>query len=131
VIPCIHEPHARLYGVEVRERLYKVPLAGGFTVTDPVASIYEEGFFTPDEIPMARTGKEMAQMVEHFVRRRDDRRPFVQRARSRVLNEHTYFHRISKLMTELGRLEAAAAAILYVQQHYPADVVGTGTAASS
>jgi Glycosyl transferases group 1 len=110
VVPCIHEPHARLYGVEVTERLFKVPLAGGFTITDPVSCIYGEGYFESDEVPMAHNGREMAKMVDHFVRNPADRLSFIDKARRRVLTEHTYFHRIAELMDHLRRPDLSATA---------------------
>ena len=115
VVPCIHEPHGRLYGVEVTERLFKVPLAGGFTITDPVNCIHDEGYFTTEEIPVASNGSEMARMVDHFVRNPEERRPFIVRARERVLAEHTYHHRIIELMIALGRLDLVAVAKEYVR----------------
>ncbi len=107
VMPCIHEPHSRLYGVEIVERIYKVPLAGGFTITDPVGGIYEEGFFTEDEVPMARNGTEMRALLEHFTRRPEERLPFIRGARERVLRQHTYFHRLAQLVSALGFGDAA------------------------
>ncbi|MBJ7596315.1 MAG: glycosyltransferase [Candidatus Dormibacteraeota bacterium] len=118
VVPCVHEPHGRIYGVEVTERLYKVPLAGGFTVTDPVSCIYDEHFFGDDEILMANDGREMAEIVKHFLHHPDERGPFIQRARDRVLAQHTYFHRIAELMTALGRSEEAQCARIYVGENF-------------
>jgi hypothetical protein len=108
VQPCIHEPHARLYGVEVTERLFKVPLSGGFTIADPVACIYDEGFFSKDELLMATSGTEMKGMVEHYVANPDERAPLIERARARVLRQHTYFHRLAQVLRELKLPEKAA-----------------------
>ena len=102
ISPAIHEPHARLYGHEITERLFKVPLAGGFTIADGVASIHEDGFFSPDEVPNAKNGHEMRELIRHFIANPGEREEFAQRARSRVLREHTYFHRLAKFLEELG-----------------------------
>lgn len=99
--PCIHEPHGRKYGVEITERLFKVPLAGGFTVSDPVAGIYD-GFFNEDEIIMAASPREMESLAEYFITNPDERVPFIERAKKRVVAEHTYFHRLGLVLKELG-----------------------------
>jgi hypothetical protein len=100
--PCIHEPHGRIYGYEATERLFKLPLSGGFTVTDPVACIHTEGYFTADEIPMASSPREMADMAEFFISHPEKREPYIEKARRRVLDEHTYFHRLGTILHELG-----------------------------
>ena len=102
VVPCIHEPHARLYGVEVTERLFKVPLAGGFTISDPVECIHREGYFSPDEILVAESPAGMQELVRHFVTDPQERLPFIARARERVFREHTYFHRLEQLSRAMG-----------------------------
>lgn len=130
VLPCIHEPHGRLYGVEMTERLFKVPLAGGFTITDPVACIRNEGYFSPDEIPMAHTGREMAGMIDHFVRNPADRLPFIENARRRVLSEHTYFHRIASLMDHLGHADLASTARDHVRTAVSNDRSAAGFSSS-
>ncbi|MHB1463786.1 MAG: CgeB family protein [Thermoleophilia bacterium] len=102
VTPCVHEPHARIYGYEVTERLFKVPLAGGFTISDPVACIHGEGYFKEDEILVAQSPEDMADKVDYFIRHPEERAPFIEKARQRVLAEHTYFHRLAALLAELG-----------------------------
>lgn len=101
-IPCVHEPHAREYGYETTERLYKISLAGGFTVSDPVRCIYSEDIFSEDEIIVARSPEDMADIAEYFIKNPEERLPYIERARKRILNEHTYFHRLGKLLKLLG-----------------------------
>lgn len=108
VQPCVHEPHARLYGVEVTERLFKVPLSGGFTIADPVACIYDEGFFATDELLVATSGTDMRRMVDHYVANPDERIPLIERARGRILRQHTYFHRLAQVLRELEMPDRAA-----------------------
>jgi len=67
-----------------------------------VAAIHEEGFFTPDEVPVARSGSEMRELVGHFVANPADRGCYIERARRRVLDHHTYFHRLATLVSLLG-----------------------------
>lgn len=97
-IPCIHEPHAREYGFETTERLYKIALCGGFTVSDPVGCIHSEDIFSEDEIIVARSSAEMENYADYFIKNPDKRLPYIERARARILNEHTYFHRLGKLL---------------------------------
>lgn len=98
VQPCIHEPHARAYGVEVTERLFKVPLAGGLTISDPVNCIHGEGYFEKDELIVASSGEEMRRLVDHFVKHPGERDQLISAARHRILTSHTYFHRLRAVL---------------------------------
>jgi hypothetical protein len=97
-VPCIHEPHSRIYGYDIVQRLFMVPLAGGFTISDPIKTIYEEDIFSPKEIIVSNSPQDMREKVEHFIRNPEKRLPYIEKARRRILEEHTYFHRVGKLL---------------------------------
>jgi len=101
-VPCIHEPHSRIHGYDIVQRLFMVPLAGGFTISDPVKTIYEENIFAEDELIVAKSPQDMRDKAEYFILNPEKRIPFIEKAKRRVLNEHTYFHRVRKLLSLLG-----------------------------
>jgi spore maturation protein CgeB len=86
----------------VNQRVFDVPAAGGFLVTDfreQLAECFDLGremvcYQEPGEIP---------EVVRFYLRRPELRRKTVRRARRRVLAEHTYRHRVAALLETLRR----------------------------
>jgi len=101
-VPCIHEPHSRLYGYDIVQRLFMVPLAGGFTISDPVRGIHGEGIFSEDEMIVADSANDMWEKAAYFISHPEARQRYTERARARVLREHTYFHRVGTMLRLLG-----------------------------
>lgn len=85
-------------------RDFDVPASGGFLLSDwlPHADeVFKPGFIgdlplgdeSAQEVFFYRTIAEMKQLVEYFLRNEDRRQACIERARQRVLLEHTYAHR--------------------------------------
>ena len=62
----------------------------------------KDDIFTNDEIVFADTAEEFHELVDHFVRYPDERLPYIRRGYKTVMNDHTYFHRVSKMLREFG-----------------------------
>jgi spore maturation protein CgeB len=62
----------------------------------------EEDVFTNDEIVFAKTPEEFHELVDHFVKYPNERIPYIKRGYQTVMNNHTYFHRVSKMLHEFG-----------------------------
>ena len=93
----IHEEYQRQYGGDCNERTFKIPLAGGFEVTDDVACIrkyFEEG----TEIVIAASPDEWLEKVVHYLRNPADREAIVDAGRRRVLSDHTYHNRAAQIL---------------------------------
>lgn len=81
----------------VNQRVFDVPACGGFLITDQrrqMDLLFEPGrevvaYASPEEIP---------ELLRHYLRRPQDRKRISQAARRRVLQEHTYDLRMSKLL---------------------------------
>lgn len=115
VCPNVSEPHSTDYNFDLVERVFKVPAAGGFLVSDHVGELRE--VFAEDEVLTARSPEEMGRLVRHFVSRPQERHDFIQRARRKVLLEHTYFDRAAQFFGALG-LEEDRAHVLSVKAEH-------------
>lgn len=81
----------------VNQRVFDVPVCGGFLLTDHRRQM--EDLFEPGrEIVCYREPEEIPELVRHYLARDDERRKIVQAARSRILGEHTYDHRLASLV---------------------------------
>lgn len=79
------------------QRVFDVPSCGGFLLTDRTASL--EDLFEPDvEVACYETVEDIAGQVEQWLEDESGRNAIVQAARKRVLAEHTYEHRLLRLM---------------------------------
>jgi spore maturation protein CgeB len=82
----------------VNQRLFDVPLAGGFLLTDPQAdatALFEEG----REVVVYRSIEEAVEMVRYFRDRPQIRAQITRAARERVLGEHLVSHRIDQILS--------------------------------
>jgi len=86
----------------VNQRVFDAPAAGGFLLTDfreQLAELFEVGkevacFGEPGEIP---------DLVRFYLRHPEVREKMTARARSRVLAEHTYRHRVAVMLDTMRR----------------------------
>lgn len=104
ICPNVSEPHSQDFGYDIIERPFKILAAGGFCISDYVQSMAED-VFTDDEIPFAKTPKEFKELVDHYLENPDERIPHMQKGQKCVLTKHTYFHRVSTMLRELGFAE--------------------------
>jgi len=105
VCPNVSEPHSTNLGWDVIERPFKVLSAGGFCVSDFV----DEGraLFTADELPMARTPAEFEELIRFYLKHPDKREQVRAAGRAKVLEHHTYHHRVAAMLTALGMSDEA------------------------
>ena len=93
----VHLPEQRRYGTELNERTFKIGLVGGFQVCDNV-SLAKEMFGTTNAMIIASTPREWHDAVDHFLHHPLDQASYRLRLQTLVWAEHTYIHRISKLL---------------------------------
>jgi hypothetical protein len=92
----VHESYQRTYG-DCNERTFKIPLCGGFEVTDDVPSI-RTFFKDGEEIVIARNEKEWFEKIDYYIRNSDQRLPIIEAGRKVVLEHHTYHQRVRQLI---------------------------------
>ena len=86
----------------VNQRLFDVPLAGGFLLTDPQADafqLFEEG----QEVVVYRSVEDAADKIRYYRARPRERASIAQKARQRVLGEHLVVHRMQHILNEVFR----------------------------
>lgn len=83
-------------------RAFEIPACGGFLLSDyrPEAeSFFEVG----TEIICFKTTTELQEYVSYFLKHPEERVQIAQRGRDRVLAEHTYVHRLKKMVDSINQ----------------------------
>ena len=81
----------------LNQRVFDVPVSGGFVLNDDQADLHE--LFPEDEIATYRTPEECADKVRFYLSNETRRNEIAAAARTHILNEHTYFHRLQTLLS--------------------------------
>lgn len=84
----------------VNQRVFDVPLSGGFLLTDRQEALLE--LFDPDETAVYDGPDDVAEKAAYYLAHPEERRRIAERARQRVLNEHTYRHRMGEMLQCIG-----------------------------
>jgi spore maturation protein CgeB len=81
----------------VNPRTLEVPACGGFQLVDRVRGL--ENFLTPGtEVAAFDNQNQLVEMIDHYLRHPEERAAIAQAGRRRVLERHTYFHRMEALL---------------------------------
>jgi spore maturation protein CgeB len=84
----------------VNQRVFDVPAAGAFVLTDSRAQM--QNLFEPGkEIVAYNDPEEIPELIDRYLAAPDERRAVIERARKRILAEHTYEHRLMALFTAM------------------------------
>ncbi|MBN2310424.1 MAG: glycosyltransferase [Candidatus Hydrogenedentes bacterium] len=84
----------------VNQRVFDCPAAGGFLLTDAQPALGEL-FDVDTEVAAYRSLDEARDLLRHYRAHPAERRAVAERARMRVLNEHTYAHRLEHIVSIL------------------------------
>jgi spore maturation protein CgeB len=93
----LHEDYQRTYGGDCNERTFKIPLCGGFEITDDVSCI-RKYFLDGEEIVIAKDKKEWFEKIDYYIRNPDRRLEIMRRGAARVLKDHTYHSRVTQMI---------------------------------
>ncbi|QLA17919.1 CgeB family protein [Desulfolutivibrio sulfoxidireducens] len=85
----------------INQRVFDVPACGGFVLTDRREQLHIA--FTPDETACYDHPDEIPSLVRHYLNHPTQRLAITTKARTRILAEHTYRHRLSTLIDVLRR----------------------------
>ncbi len=83
-------------------RVFDVPAAGGFLITDYMEGL-EEVFEIDREVVVYRTPEELREKARYYLDHPDERQEIAERARARVMREHTFAHRWQALLDILRK----------------------------
>lgn len=84
----------------VNPRTFELAAMGAFQLVDQRGLMPE--LFGPDELATFTSLDEMREKIDYFLARPDERKAFAERARARVLAEHTYEKRMEKLLAYMA-----------------------------
>lgn len=93
----IHESHQRQLGGDCNERTFKIPLCGGFEITDDVACI-RKYFKDNEEIIIAQDKNDWFEKIAYYLAHPEERRAISAAGRQRVLRDHTYHNRVNQII---------------------------------
>ncbi len=99
----IHEDYQRKFGGDCNERTFKIPLSGGFEITDNIQCI-KKYFVEGKEIIIAENKKDWFDKIDYYYRNPEKRIPIIETGMARVLKEHTYHNRVEQLINLLEGL---------------------------
>jgi hypothetical protein len=117
VCPNISEPHSQDFGYDIIERPFKILMSGGFCVSDYVESMVND-VFTNDEIVFAKTPEEFKQLIDFYIKYPEKRMKHIKAGYELVAQNHTYFHRVAKIFSELGLKQDAALCEETLMKHF-------------
>lgn len=93
----IHEDYQKRFGGDCNERTFKIPICGGFEITDDVACIrkyFEEG----KEIIIAKNRNDWFEKIDYYMKNPDKRLPIIEAGRKKVLEKHTYHNQVEQII---------------------------------
>lgn len=81
----------------VNQRVFDVPACGGFVLTDRREQL--EALFEPGrEVAVYESPEDIAQLTGRYLRDESERRRITRAAQRRIRSEHTYAHRMTRLL---------------------------------
>ena len=78
-------------------RVFEIAACGGFQLCDPCSGL-KQLFDLEAELPSYRTLAELRSRIDYFLEHESERREIAQRARARVLKDHTYERRAQQML---------------------------------
>lgn len=89
----------------VNQRIFDVPATGSFVLTD--WRVQMERLFEPDvEVVCFREPEEIPELIQRYLRHPEERAAVVRAARRRILAQHTYEHRLQRIMDTMRAIYA-------------------------
>ncbi|NLD91082.1 MAG: glycosyltransferase [Fibrobacter sp.] len=85
----------------VNQRVFDIPACGGFVITDNQSDIFE--LFDKDEIVIYSTIDELRDLISHYRTHESGRMKISDKARIRILNEHTISKRLETIINSVRK----------------------------
>lgn len=93
----VHEEYQRKFGGDCNERTFKIPMSGGFEITDDVSCI-RKYFVNDKEIVIAASKPEWFDKIDFYIRNPNKRSRIIDAGKKKVLEQHTYHHRVGRIL---------------------------------
>ena len=85
----------------VNPRAFEIAAAGALQLVDP-RPLLPELFEADRELVVAESPEHLPELIDHYLAHPEEAEAIGRAARTRVLAEHTYGHRLAKMLTDLG-----------------------------
>jgi spore maturation protein CgeB len=88
---------SNVYNTGVNYRTFTIPACGGFMISDyrsELVELFEEN----KEVVHFRERGELIDLINYYLKHPKEREEIAQRARERVLREHTHRHRMGRIL---------------------------------
>ncbi len=105
ICPAVVEPHTSRYGIDIPERMFKIPLGGGFVICDPCKGL--ERYISKNIFPTASNPKHYAELIHYYLKNDKERIRLKKEQRKAILKDHTYFARIQGFLKSSGYKDEA------------------------
>lgn len=99
ICPNISEQHSVDFGYDIIERCFKVPASGGFLISDNVVALSD--IYTNNECPIFHDYEEFISLINYYMKNESNKLELQKKQEKIILESHTYFHRMSKLLNQL------------------------------
>jgi len=93
----IHADFQKKFGRDFNDRTFKIPLYGGFEITDEVVSMHKY-FKNGKDIVIAKNGEEWLEKIDFYLKYPEKRLPIMKAGQQNVLNNHTYHNRVDQFL---------------------------------
>ncbi len=94
----INQNSGKIKALSLNPRTFEISACGAFQLTDERSDLSD--FYTPGyDVVTYDTSADFVRKVEYYLTHEEERKLMEGRALDRIRNEHTFYHRISKLIT--------------------------------
>lgn len=113
ICPTVVEPHTTQYGIDVPERIFKVSACGAMVISDP---FYGSDKYYSNAI-IAKDPQDYFELCRKYIEASwAERRERARRMMEETLDRHTYYHRLSNLLSVFGFIKESEGLINVAKQ---------------
>lgn len=101
ICPAISEPHTIEYNIDWPERIFKTTLCGSLTVSNHIKNF--DKYMDSKIFPTAQNPNQFMHIINYYIENDPQREELAKKQRKYVLENHTYFERVSTFLRACGR----------------------------
>jgi spore maturation protein CgeB len=93
----IHEDYQKRSPGDLNERTFKIPISGGFEISDNVPSL-SKYFKDGEELIIAKNRSDWFEKIDYYIKNPNKRIPIIGAGKKKVMRNHTYHNRVQQLL---------------------------------
>jgi spore maturation protein CgeB len=103
IVPCPHRDKEWLGNLDIETtnlspRVFEVPLSGTFQLVSGNRKNVINQFFEKDEVVLYDSATDFIEKATYYLEHEEERNKITEKARKKVLNNHTYIHRAQEVL---------------------------------